>query len=209
MRPLPFTELPAGIAFVVALMVFVGVQVAASRGTFRGGGWRRYRGEGTDRGSLFVVIATGGVGVAIAAILATKARVGTIAPGDPGDPGIRWAAFVLGLAAIVGGSALREWAVLTLGTSFTFDVRVASGQHVVTSGPYRLVRHPSYTGLLLSFAGLGLAFGNWICLLVIVVLPTAGLVYRIGVEEAALRGKLGVDYERFASGRKRLVPGIW
>jgi protein-S-isoprenylcysteine O-methyltransferase Ste14 len=206
MPPLPFTELPAGIAFVLALLVFAGVQVAASRGTFRGGGWRRYRGEGTDRGSLFAVIATGGVGVAIAAILATKAPVGTIAPGDPD---IRWAVFVLGLVAIVGGSALREWAVLTLGTSFTFDVRVASDQQVVTNGPYRLLRHPSYTGLLLSFAGLGLAFGNWICLLVIVVLPTVGLVYRIGVEEAALRGKLGVDYERIANGRKRLVPGIW
>ena len=68
---------------------------------------------------------------------------GTIAPSDPD---VRWAAFVLGLAAIVGGSALREWAVLTLGTTFTFDVRVASDQHVVTNGPYRFLRHPSYPG---------------------------------------------------------------
>jgi protein-S-isoprenylcysteine O-methyltransferase Ste14 len=206
MRPLPFTELPAGIAFVVVLLVFAGVQVASSLGTFRGGGWWKHRGERTDRWSLPVVLLTGGFGVAIAAVLAGKVRFGTIAPHDPT---IRWVVFVAGLVLIVAGSAFREWAVITLGASFTFDVRVASDQRVVTNGPYRFVRHPSYTGLVLSYAGLGLAFGNWLCLLVLVILPTAGLVYRIGVEEAALRKKLGGAYEQFASGRKRLVPGIW
>jgi protein-S-isoprenylcysteine O-methyltransferase Ste14 len=206
MRPLPFTELAAGIAFVAALVIFAVVQVASSLGTFRGGGWWKHRKERTDRGSLLVVIVSGGFGVAIAAILATKVQLGTIAPGDPV---IRWIVFVAGLVAIVGGSALREWAVITLGASFTFDVRVASDQRVVTNGPYRFVRHPSYTGLVLSYTGLGLAFGNWLCLAVLVILPTAGLAYRIGVEEAALRGKLGSAYEKFAAGRKRLVPGIW
>ena len=205
MRPLPFTDLPAGIAFDIAIVIFAGVQVASSVGTFRGGGPRRSR-RGFDRGSLLVVIMTGGFGVGIAAVLAYKVHSATIAPGDLV---VRYIVFVFGLVLIVGGSALREWAVLTLGASFTFDVRVAADQRVITNGPYRFVRHPSYTGLILAYVGLGLAFGDWVCLAILAILPTAGLVYRIAVEESALRGQLGAEYERFAAGRKRLVPGIW
>jgi protein-S-isoprenylcysteine O-methyltransferase Ste14 len=206
MRPLPFTNLGAGIAFVVVIIIFAVVQLDSGRGTLRGGGWRPGRSDRFDRGSLLVVIVSGGVGVALSAIFATKLEFATIAASNPA---VRWVVFVVGLAAIVGGSALREWAVRTLGASFTFDVRVAADQRVVTGGPYRFLRHPSYTGLIASYVGLGLTFGNWLSLAVIAILPTAGLVYRIRVEESALREKLGAAYAQFASGRKRIIPGIW
>jgi protein-S-isoprenylcysteine O-methyltransferase Ste14 len=99
--------------------------------------------------------------------------------------------------------------VLVLGRFFTTDVRVHAGQAVVDTGPYRWVRHPSYTGLLITLAGIGLALGNWGALAALVVLPAIGLVVRIRVEERALREALGEPYRRFADSRARLLPGVW
>jgi protein-S-isoprenylcysteine O-methyltransferase Ste14 len=88
-------------------------------------------------------------------------------------------------------------------------LRVVDEQTVVDRGPYRWVRHPSYTGLLLTLVGLGLALGNWLSVLTLVVLPVAGLVVRIRVEERALLGALGEPYREYAGRHRRLVPGIW
>jgi len=98
---------------------------------------------------------------------------------------------------------------VVLGRFFTVDVRVHEGQTVVERGPYRWLRHPSYTGLIVTFLGLGLALDNWVALAVLAVLPTAGLVYRIHFEERALLDCLGEPYRRFAAGRPRLFPGVW
>jgi protein-S-isoprenylcysteine O-methyltransferase Ste14 len=97
------------------------------------------------------------------------------------------------------------WPIL-LGEFFTIDIRVHPGQPVVERGPYRWVRHPSYTGLVITFVGIGLALGNWG---VLAVVPTAGLVVRIRSEERALLDGLGEPYRRFAASRPRLVPGLW
>jgi protein-S-isoprenylcysteine O-methyltransferase Ste14 len=82
-------------------------------------------------------------------------------------------------------------------------------QTVIDTGPYRWVRHPSYSGLILTLLGLGPALGNWAALAVLVVVPTVGLVVRIRVEERALLEALGEPYRRFAAGRPRLLPGVW
>jgi protein-S-isoprenylcysteine O-methyltransferase Ste14 len=96
-----------------------------------------------------------------------------------------------------------------LGAFFTTDVRVRADQTVVERGPYRWVRHPSYTGMIMTFVGIGLALGNWASLAVLVVVPTAGLVLRIRSEERALLEGLGEPYRRFAASRARLFPGLW
>jgi protein-S-isoprenylcysteine O-methyltransferase Ste14 len=107
------------------------------------------------------------------------------------------------------GIAIRQWAVVVLGQFFTIDVRVHADQTVVERGPYRWVRHPSYTGMLLTFVGLGLALGNWAALAALTVVPTAGLLVRIHFEERALLDGLGEPYRRFASSRPHLFPGVW
>src|SRR5262249_28538633 len=76
-------------------------------------------------------------------------------------------------------------------------------------GPYRWVRHPSYSGLVLFFVLLGLALSNSASLGVLAAVPVAGLLVRIRSEERALLTSLGDDYRRYAARRRRLFPGIW
>lgn len=80
---------------------------------------------------------------------------------------------------------------------------------MIDRGPYRWVRHPSCTGVLLLTTGLGLAAGNWGSLLIAVALPVFALSRRIDVEERALVEAVGRPYEIYRAGTKRLVPGLW
>ena len=121
----------------------------------------------------------------------------------------RWPLFIVGLALMASGIYVRQWAICTLGRFFTADVRVHPQQTVVDRGPYRWVRHPSYSGLIIFFLGLGLALTNWMSLLALVALPTAGLVIRIRSEERALLAGLGEPYRRYAAAHQRLFPGVW
>jgi len=107
------------------------------------------------------------------------------------------------------GTAVRVWALRVLGGQFRRDVVVTRDQPVVTGGPYRWVRHPSYTGALLIFDGFGLALANALSLLVLVVLPGLAYLRRIRVEEAELESVLGERYLSYARGRARLIPSVW
>ena len=115
----------------------------------------------------------------------------------------------LGLIVIWLGLAIRVWAIAALGRAFRTTVEVDPGQAVVSTGPYRWVRHPSYSGLLLIVSGFGLAAGNWLALAICVALPLAALVRRISVEEAELTRVLGDRYRDYAARTKRLIPGLW
>jgi protein-S-isoprenylcysteine O-methyltransferase Ste14 len=126
-----------------------------------------------------------------------------LAIGDPVVAG--WCGLVLLLAA----RALRQWSFRTLGRYFTFTVQTSSDQTVVATGPYRFVRHPSYTALLLAAAAGGLYVGNWLSLLALVAAVAAGLAYRITVEERALTTDVGPAYRDYAATHKRLVPFVW
>ncbi len=114
-----------------------------------------------------------------------------------------------GTALVAGGIAFRLWAIRALGRFFTYQVTTAPDQQVVTEGPYRWLSHPSYTGLLLSCLGAGIASANVASLVAVLVIPIYGLARRIRVEEAALVDALGDPYSQFVATRKRLVPGIW
>jgi len=115
----------------------------------------------------------------------------------------------IGLVVMLAGIVLRGWSFLTLGDYFTFTVQVSDDQQVVHAGPYRLLRHPSYAGILLICAGVGLTGANWAGLAVVVLLPLALLLYRIHIEEGALLSTLGDRYRDYATGRKRLIPLVW
>ena len=123
------------------------------------------------------------------------------------EPGA--AAFTVGLVIMVGGVLLRGWSFKTLGEYFTFNVMVSSDQPVVTRGPYRLLRHPSYTGLLMFSVGIGVASANWVGLAGMTLPPLALIVWRIHIEETALLATLGDRCRTYASHHKRLVPIVW
>ena len=120
-----------------------------------------------------------------------------------------WTVYTVGVLLILAATAGRVWAVRTLGRWFTTNVRTDSAQTVIQHGPYRWVRHPSYTSALLGMLGIGLAMGNMAALVCFVVLPFIGFAFRIRVEERALLDQLGEPYERYLQQHRRLVPGVW
>ncbi len=154
-----------------------------------------------DDGSRRILGACYLFGILAAALIHAKAPSGAI-----GDAALSTG---IGLFVLWCGLALRLWSFKTLGRYFTFDVQTSDDQPVITSGPYRFVRHPSYAGLLLAFIGVGLLFANWWSLLATTAFLLLGLVNRIRVEERALSKDLGGRYQSYARSRKRLIPFVW
>ena len=142
-----------------------------------------------------------GVGAVVAGVLSRVAQSATIRPAVLAD----W----IGLVLLWGGISLRLWSFHALGRYFTFTVQTSSDQPVIIDGPYRVIRHPSYAGLLLIFIAVGLFIGNWLSLVCLTAAIAGGLVFRIRVEERALMEDLGESYRDYAATHKRLVPFIW
>ncbi len=123
---------------------------------------------------------------------------------------LRWdrlsAWMTLPIVVFVSAVALRLVAIRTLGRFYSHHVVRYSDHSIVTTGPYRFVRHPAYTGMLLANAGFVAFFGNPLSVLLLVVL-CAVVVWRILVEERVLSNIPG--YSAYSRGRARLVPGVW
>jgi len=117
--------------------------------------------------------------------------------------------FYIGISLMLVGLAFRFYSMSLLGRFFTYDVAIHAGQTVVEAGPYRYIRHPSYTGALITLAGVGLALGNWAGLFVLLAFMGAGYAYRISVEEAALVAGLGEPYKEYMRRTRRLVPFVF
>jgi protein-S-isoprenylcysteine O-methyltransferase Ste14 len=109
----------------------------------------------------------------------------------------------------VAGLILRWWAIITLGRFFTVDVTTEKDHELVERGPFCIVRHPSYTGVLLAFVGLGLSLRNWAALIVILLPIGAAFIHRMNVEEEALSQALGRRYTDYMKRTKRLVPFVY
>jgi protein-S-isoprenylcysteine O-methyltransferase Ste14 len=198
MRPLVFTDHAYTLAFTVALALWVIPERIGSLW------WRSSRDPGArreDRGSMVLVVGSVLVGLLLGFVLASQWRGAAL-------PWLRAQVTMAGLVLMVLGTALRWWSILTLGRYFTLDVAVRSAQPVVQSGPYRFVRHPSYTGLLLIFFGIGLALANWASVIAILVVCPLGLLYRVRVEERALAESLGQPYVDYMRHTKRFIPFV-
>jgi protein-S-isoprenylcysteine O-methyltransferase Ste14 len=156
-------------------------------------------GRERDRGTRVLIAVTLGAAIGLAAAASSRA------------PSLRMpgAWRVAGVIVMWLGLGVRAWAIAALGDAFRTTVKVDPGQTVVTTGPYRWIRHPSYAGLLLIVAGFGLAAGNWLALAACLVLPLPGLVWRIHVEEAELNRVLGDAYHDFQATTARLIPRVW
>jgi protein-S-isoprenylcysteine O-methyltransferase Ste14 len=107
------------------------------------------------------------------------------------------------------GIGFRLWAIHTLGRFFRGVVHVQADHEVVRHGPYRWLRHPSYTGALVAVVGVALTFHNWLSFAVYLVCGAAGVLYRIRVEERVLLAELGDAYRDYAATTSRLVPHVW
>jgi protein-S-isoprenylcysteine O-methyltransferase Ste14 len=113
------------------------------------------------------------------------------------------------LGILILGLGVRLVAIVTLGRAFSANVATRAGQRLQRSGLYSLVRHPSYLGLELIFLAFALHARTWACFAVVLVPPTLAVLYRIHVEETALRLAFGADYEDYSRSTKRLIPGVY
>ncbi|PUZ26599.1 Protein-S-isoprenylcysteine O-methyltransferase Ste14 [Chitinophaga costaii] len=153
-----------------------------------------------DKGSLALFWIFIPIVVSVASVLRRYLRVGAL----PHKP-----CFIIGLLLAISGLLLRWIAIYQLGSLFTVDVAITEHHALKTDGLYSVVRHPSYTGLLMIMTGLALTMSNWICLLLIVIPFLLLLGYRIQVEEAILKTAFPDAYTAYQRRTKRLLPGIY
>ena len=116
--------------------------------------------------------------------------------------------FYPGIILMVLGVLLRQWSIALLGRFFSSIVAIQEGHKVVDKGPYRLVRHPSYTGAFLIFVGLGLALQSWGAILLLVLMFGLAYGYRMYKEEKAMISELGDEYIKYSKRTKRLIPYV-
>ena len=116
--------------------------------------------------------------------------------------------FYPGIALMFGGIFLRQWSIAILGRFFSVLVSVQEGQTIIRRGPYRFIRHPSYTGTLLTLTGVGLAVRSWGAFLILLLIFGIVYSYRISVEEKALVAQFGNDYIAYMKKTKKLIPFI-
>ena len=114
--------------------------------------------------------------------------------------------FYLGISMMIVGIVVRQWAISVLGRFFSLDVRVQTDHRVVERGPYRLVRHPAYTGSILTLLGMTLALKTWGATILLAVIFGIAFGYRIHIEEETLSAELGSDYASYMKRTKRLIP---
>ena len=160
-------------------------------------GGRRARTRRQDRGSFLLIYA----GVVVYFIIAFSFASSGIAK-------LPSSVFYLGIFIMVFGIVIRQWAIAVLGRFFSRTVAVQERQTVVETGPYRYVRHPSYTGALIFFVGFGLALLSGGAVLALVPIFAVAYGYRIQVEEKLLIAELGEAYVSYARRTKRLIPFV-
>jgi protein-S-isoprenylcysteine O-methyltransferase Ste14 len=166
-------------------------------------GWRRRpprAASAQDRGSRWVVIAGVWSAVVLGISLASAARTVAFTAGRP-------AILVIGIVLMIAGLVLRWSAIRMLGRSFTVDVATQSGQPVIDRGPYRWVRHPSYSGSLLTVVGVLLACANPLAFIGLIPALIA-YAFRIRVEEQVLSKDLGEPYRAYMRRTRRLIPFV-
>jgi protein-S-isoprenylcysteine O-methyltransferase Ste14 len=192
----PYEEVsnPARIAFFISVGAFAAGELVQALRLRRGSARVNVRAE-----AVFRVMFFGGI------LMLPLGRAA--APGAVIGGGV-WL-FALGAALGWLGLLLRWSSFVSLGKYFTVVLMTSEDQPVVNRGPYRVLRHPSYTGLLLVFAGVGLMLGNGVSAVGAVGLILIALVYRLRIEERALIAALGDHYREFAASRARLIPYVW
>jgi protein-S-isoprenylcysteine O-methyltransferase len=156
---------------------------------------------GKDRGTFQLIW----IAITLAIVLGVYAGIAVPAARLPDAD----AMYPYGLALFVFGAAFRAWSIWTLGRFFTVQVAIASDHKLIENGPYRLLRHPSYTGSLMMFVGYLLCFGNLLTMAIVLLTVLAVFIRRIRVEEAALAEAFGDAWRDYVKRTWRLIPLIY
>ena len=114
-----------------------------------------------------------------------------------------------GVVIFVAGLAIRWYAIVHLGRFFSVNVAIAADHRLIDTGPYRFIRHPSYTGALMAFSGLALCLTNWASLLAMVLPIFLVFLWRMHVEEDALLEAFGDRYRDYMIRTERLIPFLY
>jgi protein-S-isoprenylcysteine O-methyltransferase Ste14 len=184
---------PARVAFVVVIFAVTGAALASPVNLSSG------EREDTASRWLFVPTLVGTTLIAWLVPWLDRRDLWTL----DGDA-VRW----LGVALLAVGGALRVWPMFVLGHRFSGLVAIQPGHELVTEGPYRYVRHPSYLGMILGLIGWALVFRSSVGLLA-AALGMPLLVARIEAEEALLAARFGDAYGEYRSRTRRLIPSVY
>lgn len=198
MLHLPFSTRPILTAiFWVACAAWILPEVAA---------WRVKRSsdssQARDHGSLNLIVILWWVGIAMAVLMSSLLPQAAVS-------WERTSVFLVGICFVLMGVTLRWYSAAVLGKYFTFDVAIQGGQTLIEAGPYRYIRHPSYSGALLSLLGFGLALGNWAGLATALSCLGCAYFYRIPIEEQELSSALGDVYKQYMNRTWRLIPFLF
>lgn len=195
--PLIYTNATYALLFVFVFLLWA---LSELLGPVRWSHAKQGKGKRRDRRSLFLGVVSGGAGVIFALASPFLLPAASIPQAS---------FFFVGMACVALGVGWRWYAILTLGRYFTAEVIIQERQTVVSSGPYHYVRHPSYTGVLVIVAGLGLLIGNWASVLVIVAGLFFPLLYRMSIEEYEMSEAFEEYAQYMRRTRWRLIPYIF
>ncbi|GHF67319.1 hypothetical protein GCM10010218_56000 [Streptomyces mashuensis] len=187
--------LPSVLA-IAAVVLWAGYEVLLRRRD--DSGTASWQGGAGDRGSTRLLLAAYALSVVLVVLLAGHDAGRVPTPW-------RWA----GVALAVAGLAVRAWGMRTLGRFYTRTLRTTEGHRVVREGPYRLIRHPGYSGSLLVWSGYALATAGWIAFLLVAAVLLAAYSWRIAAEERLLLAAFGAEYAGYRRDTKRLVPFLY
>jgi protein-S-isoprenylcysteine O-methyltransferase len=179
------------------LGLFFGVSEAALSLLRRSGSAARK----SDRGSLRLIWRVILIGMAAAMLCWWFLPQASVSM----TPALQMSALVI----FCGGLLWRWYSIFYLGRYFTVDVAVAADHKVIDTGPYRYIRHPSYTGVLAAFLGFALYLGNLASLVALMTAVTFVFLHRIRIEEQVLQSALGEPYVEYMSRTKRLIPFVY
>ena len=153
-----------------------------------------------DKGSLWLLYGLITLGYALSfAIGATK--IGRI---------YAWNTFfAIGMALFVIGLLIWVYSILTLKQYFTYSVATVENHKIITTGPYKFIRHPGYLGQLMIFLGISISISNWISFLFMMIPVSIGYLYRISIEEKFMSEQLGEDYQFYQERTKKIIPMLY
>ena len=198
MRPLPFSGGPIyAVIFWTTYIIWIIPEMVASKRKAP-----KLTSKAADRGSYLLLMLLLWIGIAADFMLSFILPQASIRSH-------RAEVFFIGIAIMYAGMALRLYSMSILGRYFTFQVAIHTDQPVIEAGPYRYIRHPSYTGALITLTGLGLALGNWAGLIALLFCMSVGYGYRMPIEESALVASIGKPYEDYLRRTHRLIPYVY